>query len=325
MKFFRNIAVLILIALGSFYLYIAIRNYFFLKDKYTELIGQTEKYNQLNKNLAELEIKYEDQRKLNSILKDRFNEIKLENNQKIKVIQQADFVLSKKKRINDKADLIYIDSNGKQKYLFHELHFVDSDNVVGPPIGYVMIFEDGRVVSKIYKHKIVVNSATIVDSNSGRYKIVSKADFILEQSGLANRKDSNKKNWKNVNYPLNIVSGSANVDPTQKSETNKFRFLDPHFDLGINNSFSKDGSFSVVPNLGFSLSSYGISKKDNMFRFFRFGIGYTKDKKIEAIASPIMYNIANVIPVLTNTYIYPNFGYSQTKEITFGIGLSATF
>ena len=308
-----------------FFMGMAIYEHFFGDSKYEELIGQVEKYKQINKNVAELEVKYEEQKKLNDELKAKFKEVELKNDERVKIIQQADFVLSKKRRTTDNADLIYIDKLGKQKYIYHELHLVSDDGSIGPPIGYVMIFEDGKVVSKIYKHQIEVNSATIKDEKTGRYKIVNKANFILEQSGLANRKDSSKKDWKNVKYPINIVSGTSLVNPIEKVEAKKIRFVDPHLDLGINNSFSKQAEFSVVPNVGISLSSYGRSKRDNSFRFFRFGVGYSSSKKIEATFSPIMYNIAGTIPILTNTYIYPNIGFSQTQKMTLGLGLSASF
>ncbi len=292
--------------------------------KYNDLLGKVESYRQLTDHVAELEIKYQSQVDLNKQIKENWESEKKSLYNKVKIVEKADFVLQNKRRETDSADLILI-KDGKQKYLFHELHFVSDDGKEGPPIGYVMIFEDGHVISKLYKNRLEVNSIATQDSKSGRYKVLSKAQFILEQSGLANRSDSKKKDWKNVPYDLNIVGGVAYVDPTENNESSRFRFWDPHFDLGLNNSITLAGKYEFNPNVGASIFSFGPSKQYNKLRFFRVGIGGSKDSGFQGSFSPIMYNLGNLVKFISNTYVYPTISTSEKFGMSIGIGTSLSF
>jgi len=271
---------------------------------FEDLIGSNQKYEQLSDHIAQLEIKYRTQEELNEELQKKWGDYTGNLEDRKKIDSEVTFSINNKGRRTDKADLIY-GNNGKYKYIFHELHFVDDDGKEGPPIGYVMIFDDGHVVSKVYKHEIRVDTVVSQDEDSGKYKILSKANFRLHQSGLANRMDSTKTDWKNIDYPLNITGGTALVDPTERIAPSKFRLWDPHIDLGLNNSISLNNPrYSVTPNFGFSFASYGPSKKQSIFRFIRIDVGYSKNSGLEVGVSPIMYNLGHKLPFISNTYIY---------------------
>lgn len=286
-------------------------------DNHGDLIGQKEEFKKLNDYVGQLEIKYETQKKLHEELEKAWSKERDQLHDKIKVISQSSFQGDNKTRITDGVDL-----KGK-KYIFHEIH-LNNGKELGPPIGYVMIYNDGHVVSKIYKHEIRVDNAVSVDSKTGRYKILTKANLVLLQAGLANRRERKKKNWEYAEYPLNIVNGTAYVDPTEKDVKKRFRLLDPHVDMGLSFSIKEDLNHHIVPNVGVSLSSYGKSKKDNSLRFIRVGAGLTKKNKFHLNFSPIQYNLGEKLKFISNTYIYPSIGYSD-NQLDLGLGLSVSF
>lgn len=299
----------------------------FNRDRqYEKLIGQVEDYKQLSQYAAELAVKYGDQAALNEKIKKDWEAEKRYISGTRKAAINADFVLNNSAKRDNSADLIYVGEDGKQKYLFQELHFVDNKGVVGPPVGYVMIYEDGHVVSKVYRHHIDVKTLLTKDESSGRYNVLSKGDYILEQAGLANRKDSTFKDWTGISYPMNITGGEASIDPREGAlGVAKFRFWDPHIDMGLNNSFGISGKYSLAPNVGFSVASYGRSKRDNSFRFLRIGVGGSKADGLQVSAAPFMYSLGKVTPVLSNTYIYPTVSWSMKSGITYGAGVSLSF
>ena len=99
----------------------------------------------------------------------------------------------------------------------------------------------------------------------------------------------------------------------------------PHLDLGVGFGGSKDG-FSWLAEIGFSLSSRGVTKDDSEWRFFRFGAGITGQKQYSMTFSPAMWNVGKHIPFTSNIWIYPyagyNFGNSSAQG---GLGLSVVF
>ena len=299
----------------------------FKKDRqYENLIGLTEQYNQLSKHAAELEVKYQDQKTITEkVKKDWADELgHIKGTKKANI--RADFVLNNHAKTDSNADLIYIGKDGKQKYLFHELAFVDEKGAVGPPIGYVMVYEDGHVVSKVYKHHMEVKTLLTKDEDSGRYKVLSKGDYVLEQPGLAHRKGSTKTDWTGVPYPMNIVGGEADIDPTEgAAQAARFRLWDPHVDLGA--SFGVGTSLKTVfyPSLGATFSSYGRSKNDNTLRFARIGVGGTRGDGIQFNFAPVMYNLGGVTKILSNTFVYPQVSYGLKTGVTYGIGMSLSF
>lgn len=116
-------------------------------------------------------------------------------------------------------------------------------------------------------------------------------------------------------------------DPSEVIIKNKFR-VDPHFDFGIYNSIIPGGETYWLPKIGMGITvvSYGESSKVNTYRFLRFGVGGWVNSGIDINFSPVMYNLGHKIPMITNTYLYPNFGYNIThNKIVAGLGLSLSF
>lgn len=82
------------------------------------------------------------------------------------------------------------------------------------------------------------------------------------------------------------------------------------------------GRFSFGADLGFSFSSYGRTKVDSLFRFFRLGAGYDAQRTAAHFSfAPAQVNIADPLPVLTNLWLWPYVGLDTAGGINIGAGL----
>ena len=172
---------------------------------HTELIGQKERYEQLSERAAKLENQYVDQETLRKELELQFQQEKDALTGRIKVLSNATFLIREKARRSGQSDLVY---QGKRvKYVLNEIRYND-----GPPVGYVLIFDDGRVVSRLYNHQLEVKTAVSRNEDSGRYSVVSRAEFILRSPSL---NLNGERNWFNKPFNLPITGGKAFIDPTE--------------------------------------------------------------------------------------------------------------
>jgi len=294
------------------------------KRLYGELIGHTETYKQLTESLAQLQTTYVEQNKLIIEQKNKFEELIKEKDDRIKSLTEAVFTHKSRNRKLQGSELQYIPSGeyGKE-YHFNEVRISGPDS---PPLGWVMISEDGTVRSGTYKFDIEVEQLQTIDEKTGKTKIYSQAYYVALQNGLANRSDNNLKHWKDIRYPLNIKGGEALIDPTQLALNMRKRFFlwAPRFGMGVNAGVY-GGKFKIKPNLNFSVSGYGVSKRDLDFRFLEFGVGMThKLKDVDIHVKPVMWRPFK--KVLPNTYIGPGISYSpSTGNYGFFGGLSVSF
>lgn len=261
------------------------------KDRlHTELIGQKEAYVQLSEHAAKLEIQYKSQEDLKAELEKNWKAEKEALQGRVKILSNATFLIREQARRENRSDLVYEGTD--VKYLFNEIRFKD-----GPPVGYVLIFDDGRVTSKLYNHQISVNTAVSRDESSGRYDIISKADFILKSPHLS--KDT--KNWMNEPFPLKITGGKALIDPTEPVQLEKrFHLWSPTLNGGFN-----VGS-DLKAAVGVSLMGYGYSKRDLDWKFLQLGVDYSKTNEYGVHLIPVMYRpFPNY---LKNTYLGAGVG-----------------
>lgn len=259
------------------------------------LIGESEKLIKLNDHIANLERKYVEQKQLLEIAKKDFGRQSEALRGRIKVLSNATYLIRERARKENRSDIVY--EGKKIKYIFNEIRFNN-----GPPIGYVLIFDNGRVVSKIYNHEIDVKTAISRDEESGKYDILSRADFVLRSGHLK----PDGKNWFGQPYPLKITGGVAHIDPTEPINLKKrFYFWAPKINANINAS-----AIGISPGLGTSIVGYGYSKRDLDWKFLQFGAQYNKDRDIGLTFTPILYRPFDNL--FSNTYIGP--GISTDKD-----------
>lgn len=237
----------------------------------------------------------------------------------IEQLNNATYLIRAYARKTNQADLIY-NKEGKQGYVFHEIHMPDQDGKSGPAIGYVMIYDSGKVVSKVYNFEMAVN--TLVSKKDERYKVINSADLYMLQAGLANRKDTVKLNWVGKPYRLEIKNAEHFIN-LEKAKKSKIVF-DFRPDIGFNTVSTLTGEFDIIPNLGASFVSY---KNDEVtrFRFLRVGVGVRDiDNGVNLSIAPVLYNLHDLVPFIHNSYIGLLLGYDNRK-LDLGLGLNLTF
>jgi hypothetical protein len=283
------------------------------KRLHTELIGQTEKYQQLSDHAAKLEVKYSDAKALEERLNKDFAAEKGALEGRIKILSNATFVIRESARKAGKSDLVY--QGETVKYVVNEIRFND-----GPPVGYVLIFDDGRVVSKIYNNVIDVKTAVARDEDSGKYSIVSKADFILKSPSI---NQNGEKVWTNVPYPLRINGGTATVDPTEKNPLfPRLRLWAPHLNGGMSAGAGIGGAF-VRPTVDASLAGFGRTDNDLDWKFVHLGFDIDTELTDPGFhVIPFSYRFWPTM--LTNSYVGPGLGWTKTG-MNLQLNLNLTF
>lgn len=269
---------------------------------HTELVGQGEKYKQLSEHAAKLEVQYAGQEELRKQLNEKFAAERNELEGRIKVLSNATFLIREEARRTGRSDVVY--QGDRIKYVLNEVRFADG----GPPVGYVLIFDDGRVVSKLYNHEIQVNTAISRDENSGRYDVVSKADYVLKSPSI---NANGEKVWKDQPYPLDISGGVAVVDPTEMNLlAPRLQLWAPHLNGGASASVGAAGA-GVRPSFDVSLAGYGPTRNDLDWKFLHIGVDSDVDLKDPGVhLTPFSYRFWG--SVLSNTYVGPGLGWTKS-------------
>lgn len=267
---------------------------------FTELVGQKQAYKQLSDHAAELAIQYQSQDQLRKELQQDFADEKQALVDRINLLSDATFLIKEKAKDSKSADLTF--SGDKVKYAVNEIKFEN-----GPPVGYVLIFSDGKTVSKMYDHDIQVETAVTRNDDSGRYEIVSKANYVLKSPSVSG---SGSNNWYNKPFPLDITGGQAEIDPTIKNQLSPhLQLWAPHINAGMEGGASLTGPF-LRPSLDFSFSGYGVTKNDLDWKFLHLGGDIdTKLTDPGVHLLPLSYRFWG--SVLSNTYVGPGLGVSK--------------
>ncbi len=305
----KNFLFVVLMIISGFFIF---QSYTVKKENkrlHTELIGKKDKIKFLNENVANLEKEYVDQAKLKQIWKNTADELGVDNNAlkgRIKLLSNATYLIREKARKTKRSDIIY--QGKRMKYIVNEIRFED-----GPPVGYVLIFDDGRVVSKIYKHAIDVKTMVSRDEKSGKYDVLSSASYTLKSPSI-----KQEKKWFNVKHPLKITGGKAIIDPTEPVNTKKsFYFWNPKLNGYTNGSVS-----GPKLGVGVSLMSYGISKNDSDLKLLHLGVDYEKQREVGIFFTPA--TIRPLPKYLPNTHIGPGVRIDKEGKEAF-IGVSVGF
>lgn len=277
----------------------------FMKDKerlHEELIGTKQDYKQLSEHSANLERQYVNEKQLREEAEKKFKQELQAVTGRLKMLSNATFLIREKARESNNSDLVY--KGDKIKYVVNEIRFND-----GPAVGYVLIFDDGRVVSKMYNHQIDVSTLVARDEKSGKYDVLSKADYILKSPSI---NFNGEKNWVNKPYPLKITGGKAVVDPTEPINLQKrFYWFSPRYNANL----VLDSE--VRPGLAVSIMGYGLSKRDLDFKVLQIGATYLNDE-FSANLTPVLFRPFK--EMLPNTYLGPGIDTDKRLNLNLSIG-----
>lgn len=279
---------------------------------HTELIGQKEKYDQLNKHTAKLESQYIQQKELLKKSEERFKEIVKSKDERIKLLSDATYLIGQHVSKQDGPDYYFETPNRTRNYVLNELRLSGDSS---PPIGYILIKNDGRTYKRNYKFEIKVETLQTVDENTGKIKVYSKAFLISKESSPLAKRVDGYKDWNDIQYPLNIIGGTALIDPTIKNQLKpKWFIFAPHLNANIDFKGIKPS-----PGLGLSISGYGITKNDLKFKFLQLGTHYSSQDGFKGTLSPVLWRPFSNI--MSNTYLGPGITLDDGK-ISYFIGLS---
>jgi len=285
-------------------------NYLAKEDRtrlHTELMGEREKFEQISKHIARIEIEYAEQAKLKNALLQKWKEVALKNEEQIKLLSDATYLIGRHVERANGPDYFFQTPKKTQNYVYNEITLAGPDS---PPIGFVMIKSDGRTYKGVYPFEVRAELLQTVDEETGRTRVFAKAFYVVKDNGLAGKRWLDRKEWKDVAYPLDIVGGSTLVDPTRPAESpKKFQFWAPRLNGGANLGFGVDGSF-IFPQVNVSLAGWGRSSHDLDFKFAGLGLAVDPHDFSPSFAFiPVSWRLFQ--PIFINTYVGPGVGVDQ--------------
>lgn len=88
-------------------------------------------------------------------------------------------------------------------------------------------------------------------------------------------------------------------------------------------SFVNNGNqVSIGMDIGLSLSSYGETNIDSLFRLLRIGAGYNARSQCAHFSfAPFAFNSGKFLPLLTNLYLTPQLAIDTTGGLTLNLGI----
>jgi len=138
------------------------------------------------------------------------------------------------------------------------------------------------------------------------------------QLWMENNKD---KESKGVEYPLPVEQAEFKQ---LRIKEKKMHWWAPHVNLNVDGGYSSALDAVVAGGISFSFSGYGKTTNDLTWRFFDFGISTNGDDTYFKF-TPFTYNIGEVLPLISNTFLGPFIGITTDRDYIVGIGLSIPF
>jgi len=212
----------------------------------------------------------------------------------------------------------------------------------------VICKEDGRPIDihgytkasqiKIVKDKNEADLADVTFDASSKmpwsYEVLDR-EFYLS-TAIGKKKDGSNIYYHSLKYKVpgrhkNKLFNIPITSSAYKQQVNdrQWFWFNPTIDLSISLGgviYSIDSItnlWSLGVDLGLSLSSYGRTEADNLWKFFRFGLGYDTVQNSAFLSfSPALFNFADPMPLLTNLYIVPKISFDHYGNLTISLGLS---
>lgn len=96
----------------------------------------------------------------------------------------------------------------------------------------------------------------------------------------------------------------------------------PHLDLGVLPFWDVQGRrVRVGGSFGISAFGFGLTKNDLAWRFLRLSVDI--QESIGAGLSPVLVNMGQYLPLISNIYVAPHFSYFLNRHMGFGLFLGS--
>lgn len=325
LNFIILLLVTILIVLGFF----AWKN---IHEENIKLSNETIKFKKITETLVRSSNRWVNKSELNNKLKSSLskNDIKLLQNDLKKIN-------SKLMSVGETIGKLKGKISGKEK----------SDRKI--KVNNIEIYKDGKLID-IHEYTKNIQVKDITDNNEVKisevrfnassrmpwsYKVFNRKYKIIHFIG---KKESGQLSFTSkLKYSINDseyyeipITSSKYI---QMKNKNKFYWFNPILDINfviggqVNNFiqiFNRDNLFSIGVDLGISLSSYGETKVNSLFRLLRFGLGYDINRTTARTSfAPITLNIGRYLPVLTNLYLSPQIAVDTGGSLLLNIGIGS--
>ena len=188
-------------------------------------------------------------------------------------------------------------------------HFVFYTSDGMPVAQYTINEENGSysLATEVFDLQVHINSIVSEASDSPTPHVITEAQI------------SSSGDNASIRYPLDIESSVAYYALPDNS---RFHWLDPQLDLAVNSEFvfgqDEQDIFSV--GLGVTIMSYGTDETDYL-RFIRPNINTNFEHSTLGL-SLVGYNIGHVIPLIEDTWLYPNVTTRIGDWSSIGLGLT---
>lgn len=294
-----------------------------LEARYGKLTDTEEAYKKINEQLSQLATLYKDQAELSKEVALSWKDLAIERGERIKLTSATTVSVDQNVEVQPKSDYAFLTPEGKKGYTLNELHIQGKDS---PPIGYILVKNDGEVYKKNYKFEIHVESVQLKDDLTGKIRIVSRAFLVPLENGLADSKTPGAKKWQGEKYPLAVTGGETVVDPQEPVfPIVKDKGFVP-WSLNLNGGFgvfgSKNGDLDSKVTVDTNLFGYGYSKRDLDWKLLHIGVNYSKTGGLGLHLMPFSYR---PLPgILTNSYIGPGM-YITPDNNGYFVGLNIGF
>lgn len=109
-----------------------------------------------------------------------------------------------------------------------------------------------------------------------------------------------------------------------KEVTDRMFWWNPKIDFGL--GWTSTNSSAANFGVGFSAMGYGKTENDLTWRFLR--IAFMTDSSFDSYYgsfSPVGYNLGELLPVISNVWLWPELTYSDEGKIGGGVSLSFMF
>jgi len=261
--------------------------------------------------------------------KSELTKLKKQNSELISLLKKNDEKITNiggviaQTELNKLSDHVYKEGTGDQNEQYFKKIYVKAKTKDGQlkqiPIAWA-IFYPNRPADKKWK--------------TGVYPIEYKTKIVQaeQQNGNWNTyietwAENNKdKASRGIQLPIEIKSAEFKQ---VRRKTKDFYIWSPHINLNLDvssNNIDSDSDINipVYGGISFSTSGYGRTKNDLTWRFIDFGIS-TNGKDIYAKFTPVLYNIGEPLPIISNTFIGPFIGLSTESDKVIGLGVSIPF
>ena len=325
-KYFTNLISVITLVLGVVFLF----NFYtekerqkqerlLLEERYGRLI-ETETPGKLLKDSYQLASIYKTQIDLEKEARQAWKELAIERGERIKLMGDVTVTLKDSVQKQSGPDYQFKTPEGTDGFILNELRIDGEDS---PPIGYIMIKDDGMTFKKNYKFQIKIENVQLKDDLTGKIRVVSRAYMVPLEAGLAEKRRPDFKDWTGERYPLAVTGGEVLIDPKEPLvpdfRKKDFIWWPMNLNVGFGVFSDTSGDTSAKLYADTNLFGYGFSKRDLDWKFLHLGVNYSDSRGVGANILPFTYR---PIPgILVNTYVGPGY-FLDSKGSGYFIGVN---